>query len=253
METNAARELLKIVDRWDAGSGQYLAGKRIGKSTGSISRRLWVQQNRAVTLLMEIEAFSREIGDEVEDDPFFGEMWKYIYAPSKNWSSSDSGIVLDKMVRRNLETLSRFMAGHRSSPSLGDTEVEALRSAIQECLDLLEVAPGGDEEHRRHVAYLLKRSLDILNGESVDLIALQNLSFQAVGAAMSDATLWTWDKSGSFFQNVSVIARVWGPKVAAQAATDMTANLLIDGGKVAAQVSGTVIKGLIEAGAAASD
>lgn len=246
METNAAQELLAIVGRWDEANSQYLSGKRTGKGSASITRKLWEQQNRAVALMMEIESFSAEIGDDVDTDPFISAMWEYIYAPTRNWVSSDSGIKLDPMVRRNLGTLAKFMAGHRSAPRLDDAEIDALRGAIQQSIELLAAAPDGHSDHRAHITYLLSRCKDILDGADVDLIALRKLSFEAVGAAMSDATLWAWDESGSFFQNVSVIARTWGPKMAGQAATQVSTDLVIDGGKVVAQLAAGVVKGYIE-------
>ena len=248
METNAAKELLEIVDRWGSEKGRFAMTARGSQERSSATRELRDEANRAVTLLMEVEAFSHEVGDRDEgDEALFASLWNYLFLPRHDWAGEGTASKLDGRDRQSLKLLSRMMNGHRSSPRLDDTEVVALRGAIEQCLDLLEVAPGGVEEHREHVAYLLKRCLDILDGEAVDLIALQNLSFQAVGAAMSDGTLWEWDNSGTFFQNVSVIARVWGPKVAANAAVEVASNLVLDGGKVLAQLGGTAVRGLIEA------
>lgn len=249
METNAGKDLLEIIDRWDASTSGNAITARGSVERGRVSPTARVEIDRAVSLLTEVEAFSHEIGDrDGGDEAFFAAVWTYIYLPRVDWASDKSATILDYRDRSTLKMYARLMSGHRSTPRLDDADVVALRGAIEQCLDLLGVAPAGVEEHREHITYLLKRCLDILDGESVDLIALQKLAFQTVGAAMSDETLWTWDESGSFFQNVSVIARVWGPKVAAQAAVQVSADLVIDGGKVAAQLGHTVIKGLIEAG-----
>lgn len=248
METNAAKDLLEIVDRWGSGQSSYAATARGSSSRSDISTDSRREIDRAVALLSAVEAFADEVGDtDSGDRAFFKSLWHYIYLPRKDWAADGTASALDGRDRHSLKLYSRMMSGHQSSPRLDDAEVVALRGAIKQCLDLLEAAPDGVKEHREHVAYLLKRCLDILSGEVVDLIALQGLSFQAVGAAMSDGTLWEWDDSGTFFQNISVIARVWGPKVAANAAAQTASNLVLDGGKVLAQIGGTVVKGLIEA------
>lgn len=146
-----------------------------------------------------------------------------------------------------LVMMSRLMNISSRNVRLEDVEVAALRGALEKCLDVLMEIPAEAEQHGGHLRYLLQRCLDILDGDRVDLIALQNLSFQVVGEALGDVRLWKWDESGTFFQNIAVIARVWGPKMATSAAKDYMVGLAVDGTKVAGQLGVTVVKGLLEA------
>ena len=72
-----------------------------------------------------------------------------------------------------------------SSPAaavVDEVEIDALRDTVQQCLDVLDTEARDVEERANYVRYLLRRCLDLLKGEEVDLLALRDLSFQATGA-----------------------------------------------------------------------
>lgn len=246
METNAATELLKLVSAWNEDTSNGVTRQRNTNGEKGYTEAFWQTQARAVSLLTEVEAFSVEIGDFDSDLEFFRRLREFVWAPHVDWDATSYVLNLDDLVLSNLRKLARMMRSSPHNVRLEDAEVVALRRAVQQCLDLLRVAPAGVKEHGEHIGYLLERCANILDGDAVDLIGLQSLSFMVVSDSLGTEVLWQWDKSAKFFQNVAVIARAFGPKVAVSAASSVTSDLVIKGAKVARALAASAIRGEIE-------
>lgn len=236
MQTNAAQELLALCDRWTAGTAKTTAGQR-GPTAGNVpSAELWKSQTLAVTLLAEIEAFHIAMGEDTSKDPFFLAMWNYIYAPNIKWFDSPSALKFDPMMRRTLSAISKLMAASDGLPSLDESELGALRDALERARELLGEAPGPVDDRRRHILYLLDRAIGMASGEKVDLLGLRSLTFEATGAAIGDQRIWGWSKAPELFRKLGLASSKFGARIA----EDVMVDKAIEAGE-------PIVKALIEA------
>lgn len=177
MATNAAKELLALVDEWNV-EGKSVVSARHG--TDPARRPLYEAMNRAVRLLTEVEAFIASREDAGEYSEFVQAIRSFVYAPGVNWNSH--AITLDSGTRLHLKMVGELMThSPLATVALTPEQITALRSAVDDCLDILETDTGQVQEAAGYLRYLLRRSLDILDGEDVDLLALRDLSFQITG------------------------------------------------------------------------
>lgn len=177
MSTNAAKELLALVDAWNV-DGKTVFEVRSGPDASR--PHLYEAQHRAVRLLTEVEAFiaTREDADEYEE--FVLAIRRFVYAPSANWNAN--AMTLEGANRLQLKMVGELMThSPLATVSLTPDQIAAMHSAIDECLNILETDTGQVEEASGYLRYLLGRCLDLLDGEDVDLLALRDLSFQITG------------------------------------------------------------------------
>lgn len=172
VKTNAARELLAMVDRWNRGQKVWEV-----RDSGD---GIWLEEHRAVRLLREVEGYIASQDDPEEFADLVDELRRFVFASDTNWGTNASR--LEKHDRTQLRLVADLMDSSPAAAVVDEVEIDALRDTVQQCLDVLDTEVGDVEERANYVRYLLRRCLDILEGEEVDLLALRDLSFQATGA-----------------------------------------------------------------------
>lgn len=218
MATNAAKELLKLIDSWDAAKTVAEA-----RSTAAGFGGLWETQVRAVRLFAEVEAFLRTREDAAEYEPFVKELRRFVFASEVQWSAHKAAF--DPRDRMQLKLMSELMATTPLRVALGPGEIDALRSSVEKCLEVLDLEPRQIQEGANYLRYLLKRCLDLLEGENVDLVALRHLSFEATGVAVEVAQHLPDERREPFVNAAGGLYRPWFGNVFAGA----TGNLIAEG------------------------
>lgn len=203
MATNAAKELLKLIDSWKP-DGSVTTARRTSPKD---AEGLWAAEHRAVRYLAEIETFLATRDEAAEYKPLITQLRRFVFASDAAWDQN--GSKLDGRDRMQLRLVGELMSTTPLSTTLDPVHVGALRDAIQECLDVLDIEPRQIEERANYLRYLLHRCLDILEGEEVDLLALRNLSFQASGVALGVVSELPEEKRKPFIDNLSVINGSW--------------------------------------------
>lgn len=217
LATNAAKELLGLIDSWEAGKAVAEA-----RSVGPGFAGLWDAQVRAVRLFSEVDAFLKTREDSHEYEEFTAELRRFVFAANAQWSSHAAE--LDPRDRMQLKLLSELMATTPLRVSLEPGEIDALHRAVQDCLDVLDLEPRQVEEGANYLRYLLHRCLDLLEGEDVDLVALRHLSFEATGVAVEVAQHLTDERREPFVKSTRGLFTPWFGNVTAGAVGDLLAR-----------------------------
>lgn len=227
MATNAAKELLKLIDSWKP-DGSVTDARRTSPRD---VEGLWAVEHRAVRYLAEVETFLATRDEAVEYKPLITQLRRFVFASDAAWDQN--GSKLDGRDRMQLRLVGELMSTTPLSTTLDPVHVGALRDAIQECLDVLDIEPRQIEERANYLRYLLHRCLDILEGEDVDLLALRNLSFQASGVALGVLGDLPEEKREPFIHGLAFMTGTWFGNATAGAA----GNLLTEG---VAKVAGLI-------------
>lgn len=172
VKTNAARELLGLVDRWNKGQAVW----EVRNADGDI----WGESHRAVRLLREVEGFLASREDPSAFHELITKLREFTFASNAAWTRNSTQ--LETHDRTQLLLVGELMDSSPAAAVVDEVEIDALRDTVQQCLDVLDTEAGDVEERANYVRYLLRRCLDLLKGEEVDLLALRDLSFQATGA-----------------------------------------------------------------------
>lgn len=161
-----------MVDRWNRGQKVWEV-----RDSGD---GIWLEEHRAVRLLREVEGYIASQDEPEEFADLVDELRRFVFASDTNWGTNASR--LEKHDRTQLRLVADLMDSSPAAAVVDEVEIDALRDTVQQCLDVLDTEVGDVEERANYVRYLLRRCLDILEGEEVDLLALRDLSFQATGA-----------------------------------------------------------------------
>lgn len=164
-KTNAARELLAIINKWT------------GVHTMS-SERTWADVNRAVQLLDDVTKTLVSLEAHEDYSELLASLRGFIYAPSHNWSTTK--LSFDSRDKATLRAVGHWLDSIPTAViSLTPEQIDALRSALQECLNIINAEHPEGEELFNYLRYVLSRCLELLEGESVDLFGLRSLSYEA--------------------------------------------------------------------------
>lgn len=208
VKTNAARELLVIINKWT------------GAHTMS-SERAWPDVDRAVRLLDDVTWTLTALEADEDYGELLASLRRFIYAPSHNWSATRLGF--DSRDMATLKAVGRWFDSVPSAViSLTPSQVDALRSALQECLNIINAEHPEGEEFFNYLRYVLSRCLELLEGESVDLFGLRSLSYEATALCIQATPRISDVRRKSWLNQAGEISLAFGGQVAAGA----TANVL---------------------------
>lgn len=82
--------------------------------------------------------------------------------------------------------------------SLTADELIALRETFVKIQEVINSHESISKEFAAHIIYLCKRGIDLIDGETLDLVTLRSISFEVAGAAvplyplLSEEAQWTW-------------------------------------------------------------
>lgn len=207
-KTNAARELLKIFSKWPG--------------TQSISNeRAQADIDRAVFLIAAIEDVCRAEGAESDYQELLASMRAFVYVPGGRWD--ENAATFDSRDKTALVSLARWFDNLPGvTVSLTPSQVDALRSALQECLNIVNAEHPEGEEFFNYLRYVLSRCLELLEGESVDLFGLRSLSYEATALCIQATPRISDVRRKAWLNEAGKISLAFGGQVAAGA----TANVL---------------------------
>lgn len=207
-KTNAARELLAIINKWT------------GVHTMS-SERTWPDVNRAVQLLDDVTKTLVSLEAHEDYSELLASLRGFIYAPSHNWSTTK--LSFDSRDKATLRAVGHWLDSIPTAViSLTPEQIDALRSALQECLNIINAEHPEGEELFNYLRYVLSRCLELLEGESVDLFGLRSLSYEATALCIQATPRISDVRRKAWLNEAGKISLAFGRQVAAGA----TANVL---------------------------
>lgn len=181
MATNAAKELLALIDTWKheaSGKNPTVLTQR-GTST-QFGEALWKNELDAVRLLLEIEAFIDTDEDAHEYAEFVDELRNFVFVPEHGWAQAP--VKLGASTRLGLVQLGKLMT-HSPTRSLSLTplQIEAIQEALDECEQILDPVTVGQDHGLQHLREVIRYLKQLLDGDDVDFEAVRAASYEAVG------------------------------------------------------------------------
>lgn len=210
-KTNAARELLAIINKWT------------GVHTMS-SERTWPDVNRAVQLLDDVAKTLVSLEAHEDYSELLASLREFIYAPSHNWSMTK--LSFDSRDKATLRAVGYWLDSIPTAViSLTPEQIDALRSALQECLNIINAENIEGEHFFEYLRYVLSRCLELLEGEDVDLFGLRSLSYEATALCIQATPRISYVRRKSWLNQAGKISLAFSRKVL----TETGANLLSSG------------------------
>lgn len=222
MKTNAAKELLALVDAWSY-SGALAA---VRDESDPSARPLWTAQYRAVRLLAGVEAFIASGDDADEYQEFVEQLRVFVFGSTGGWHNT--GFVLDPRDRMLLKLLSELMDHSPFAVALDDADMNTAKNALEEALHVIERQEGALEERLEHVARLIRRCLELIEDDAPDLLQIKLLSVEAAGEAVGIPAEALPDEDRKRFTNAlrTVITLFAAPAAAAAAGNIASASAI---------------------------
>jgi len=228
--TNPAKQLIEIIDAWDASPKKSVFLTRAGQS--SATPALWDDHYKAAAFLVEIEDFIRQ------DPEWYGEMranlnatWSYLTRPEVAWTTdTGTSAPFPDTVRGALLTAGRQISRNRGAEYrfFNLERVEALRETLQQIRTAIESLPAYLLEHRDYLLGLLEKCLKILESDSPDLEQARALTFEIVGAAMPAAVRVEPDEAKvSLIKHLSTASGLWMRDVSVEATAGVISGSIL--------------------------
>lgn len=221
-KTNAAKELLALLDEWGRADGT-IADRRSG--VGNMNEEVLDATMRATRLLLQVEEYLDATDQREDSRELVNSLRLAIWPIGSDWELH--AWEFSRTDRTALYWLSKTMdTAPVAVPLLSEEEVAALRSALHQCLDLIEAQTEPVKEQMRHVTYLIRRCLDLVSGAEVDFVALQRLTFEMTGAAVPAASALPENARSRFASAVRDAVQVWVPPIITGTAGDLAAGAI---------------------------
>lgn len=155
---------------------------------GPLETPLYESQHHAVHVLREFERKIHEQGWSERYEALILELRRFVYVPRGNWEGV--GAAFDPNHKTTLETLGELFAHIPGATfSLTDTQIDAMRDALQKCLDIIKRERSRGEKPLDHLAHIITSCLELLDGDDRALLELRSLSFEATALILQSSPM----------------------------------------------------------------
>lgn len=198
MSNNPFEDLAKNLELINQQSGTYF--RRLVDLSEETDQFSFLSST--MQLLLSAKELSKAVGQDDATRDMFNDIQRTILQPDADWN-------LTTTVSFNPRDISMIrLVGHKVSsqgllPHPLTTEMhEALQMALKKVQEQLSIlATTLPPESLGYLRYLINRSLDLLNGEEIDLVALRSVCTQAGTAAYAFHSHITDEEEQNAFHN----------------------------------------------------
>ena len=186
-------------------------GNNFYVALSNLSNNNWSSLHaKILQTLFEAKELAQAINTDPDSLALIDEIHQTLIQYHSDWRS-----VFVKIPSRDiamLRLIGKDVNAHGLLPArLTHDRQQALRKSLENMLDYVTRNPSNlPEESLGFLRYLLKRCLELLDGEDMDLVALRSISTQAAGLATPLSTMITdQEERDSFLSNCGSIFQTW--------------------------------------------
>lgn len=206
---NPARAMLDLVDLWS--KADETVSQRRGIH-GPLGTPLYRSQDYAVRVLRDLEQVLEREDALEEYQSLLDELHAFVYTPSQDWERVTASFNGAK--RMALSALTRWLDTVPGATfSLTQAQVDALRGALQECLNIIDAEHAEGEKFFDYLRYVLTSCLELLEGESVDLLDLRSLSYEATALCIQATPRISDERRKAWLNEAGKISLAFGGNV----------------------------------------
>lgn len=226
MATNAAKELLELLESWKPKEGASNVTVLIQRGGSSqFSEKLWRNQLRAVGLLIEIEAFIDARGERELHSVFIRDLRRLIFVPEHGWKQVRLDV--EPGTRSVLHLIAQLM--DVSAPRtlhLDAAELEALQDALHECLEILDPVTIANDKGLQYLREVLRRIQEAVKGGNIDFTLVRDQAYAAIGLALLNHEAVPSEKRKRFFERLFSVIVPFGTGTATGASGNVVGAAL---------------------------
>lgn len=162
---------------------------------------------RLLGMLASCENIAHATDKWERNSTLFNLLWERLMLVESDWAMY--GTTLDEGWMSSLWNLADSFDNLSLLPiSLEPEQIDGIRVALEKMQDILNADSQIPQQIRGPLLYLIRRALDILAGEDVDLIALRSITFEILGATIG-AYSYVDDQREAFTECANTFVKTW--------------------------------------------